>query len=65
MGVNGDDEVAEWRQIFGDGGILEFFLDQLDQELNPLLGRQVFRVVANSIADNGMDVGAPIATVYV
>lgn len=64
-GANGDDGAAEWRQILGDGGILEFFLDQLDQEVNPLLGRQVFRVIANSIADNGMDVGAPSATIYV
>lgn len=42
----------------GDSGILEFFLDQLDQEVDPLLGRQVFRVIANSIADNGMVLGA-------
>ncbi|CAZ83227.1 unnamed protein product [Tuber melanosporum] len=43
---------AEWRQILGDSGILGFFLDQLDKEVEFLLGRQIFRVIANSIADN-------------
>ncbi|PWW73754.1 hypothetical protein C7212DRAFT_299602 [Tuber magnatum] len=43
---------VEWRQILGDSGILGFFLDQLDQWVDPLLGRQIFRVIANSIADN-------------
>ncbi|CUS12654.1 unnamed protein product [Tuber aestivum] len=43
---------VEWRQILGDSGVLGFFLDQLDQGVDLLLGRQIFRVIANSIADN-------------
>ncbi|RPA89230.1 ARM repeat-containing protein [Choiromyces venosus 120613-1] len=43
---------VEWRQILGENGILGFFLDQLDPQIDISLGRQVFRVIANSIADN-------------